>query len=100
MRATPGIMRISTCAGQASVESAPFSVSVMIVYVVVCTGVAAVVNVVSIMTFETGSYGPVSLCAMLFLALLLTNLTLTGLTRLVGLQSLVGLKTKLATNTA
>jgi hypothetical protein len=100
MQATPGIMRTSTCAGQACAERAPFSVSVMIIYVVVCISVAAVVNVVGIMKFETGAYGPVSLCAMLFLAFLLTNLTLTGLTRLAGLQSLVGLTTRLATSTA
>ncbi len=100
MRATPGMMRTATCDGQACVERAPFSVSVMIVYVVVCLSVATVVNVVSIMNFEIGAYAPVSLCAMLLLASLLTNLTLTGLTRLAGLQSLVGLTTRLATSTA
>jgi hypothetical protein len=100
MRATPGMMRTTTCAGQACVERAPFSVSAVIVYVVACISVAAVVNVVSIMNFETGAHAPVSLCAMLLLAFLLTNLTLTCLTRLAGLQSLVGLMTRLATSTA
>jgi hypothetical protein len=69
-------------------------------YVVVCISVAAVVNVVSITNFEIGAHAPVSLCALLLLAFLLTNLTLTGLARLAGLQSLVGLTTKLATSTA
>jgi hypothetical protein len=38
--------------------------------------------------------------ALLLFALLLTTLTLTGLARLSGLRSLVGLKTMLATSTA
>jgi hypothetical protein len=42
----------------------------------------------------------VSAIAMLLFALLLTYLTLTGLARLSGLRSLVGLTTKLATSTA
>ena len=100
MRATPGMMRTTTCAGQACVERVPFSVSVMIIYVVVGISVAAVVNVVGITDFETGAHAPVSLCEMLLLAFPLTSLTLTGLTRLAGLQSLVGLTTRLATSTA
>jgi hypothetical protein len=67
---------------------------------VVCISVAAVVNVISITNFEIGAHAPVSLCALLLLAFLLTSLTLTGLARLAGLPSLVGLTTKLATSTA
>ncbi len=100
MQATPGIMRTAIHAGQACVECVPFSVSVIRVYVVVCISVAAVVNVVSITNFEIGAHAPVSLCAFLLLAFLLTSLTLTGLARLAGLPSLVGLTTKLATSTA
>lgn len=100
MRTTPDVMRTTIHAGQACVERAPFSVSVIIVHVVVCVSVAAVVNVVGITNFETGAHAPVSLCEMLLLAFLLTSLTLTGLTRLAGLQSLVGLTTRLATSTA
>ncbi len=100
MRATPGIMRTAIRAGQACVERVPFSVSVIVVYVVVCVSKAAVVNVVSITNFETGAHASVSLCALLLLAFLLTNLTLTSLARLAGLQSLVGLTTRLATSTA
>src|SRR6266849_1704216 len=98
MRITPDMMWTTIHAGQACVKHAPFSVSV--IYVVVCVSVAAVVNVVGITDFETGAHAPVSLCEMLLLAFPLTSLTLTGLTRLAGLQSLVGLTTRLATSTA
>src|SRR5258708_38097773 len=100
MQAPPVIMRVAMHAAQACVECVPFSVSFIKVYVVVCISVAAVVNVVSITNFEIGPHAPVSLCALLLLAFPLTNLTLTGLARLAGLQSLVGLTTKLATSTA
>ena len=99
MQATPGRMRAIIHAGHACVECVPFSISVIRVYVV-CVIVAAVGNVISIANFEIGAYAPISLCALLLLAFLLTNLTLTCLARLVGLQSLVGLTTRLATNTA
>ena len=99
MQATPGIMRTIIHAGHACVECIPFSVSVIRVYVV-CIIVAAVGNVISITNFEIGAHAPISLCALLFLAFLLTNLPLTGLARLAGLQSLVGLTTRLATSTA
>jgi hypothetical protein len=99
MQATPGIMRTTIHAGHACVERVPFSVSVIRVYVV-CIIVAAVGNVINITNFEIGAHAPVSLCALLLLAFLLTNLTLTGLARLAGLQSLVGLTTRLATSTA
>ncbi len=87
-------MRVARCAGQACVERVPFSVSVLII------SAAAVVHVVSMTHKETGAHVPVSLCANLLLAFLLANLTLTGLARLVGLQSLVGLTPRLATSTA
>ena len=100
MRTTPDMMWTTIRADQVCVERVPFSMSVIIVYVVVYVRVAAVVNVVSIAHKETGAQAPVSLCAMLLIALLLTSLTLTCLTRLAGLQSLVGLTTRLATSTA
>ena len=84
------------CAGQACVERVPFSVSILIV----CASAAAVVHVVSITNKETGAHAPVSLYANLLLASLLASLTLTGLARLAGLQSLVGLTPRLATSTA
>ena len=96
MRTTPGIMRIAICVGQDCVEHVPFFVSAIIVSV----SAAATANVVSITNFETGAHAPVSFCALLLLALLLTSLTLTSLARLAGLESLVGLTTKLATSTA
>src|SRR5258707_4010055 len=99
MQATPGIMRTAIHAGQACVESVPFSVSVIKVYVVVCISVAAVVNVVSITNFEIGAHAQVSLCALLFLAFLLTSLTLTGLATLARLPSLVGLTSNQAAST-
>jgi hypothetical protein len=89
-------MRIARCAGQACVERVPFSISVLII----CASAAAVVHVVSMTHKETGTRAPVSLCANLLLAFLLANLTLSGLARLVGLQSLVGLTPRLATSTA
>ena len=96
MRTIAGIMRVARCAGQACVERVPFSVSVLMI----CASAAAVVHIVSMMNKETGARVPVSLCANLLLAFLLANLTLTGLARLDGLQSLVGLTPRLATSTA
>ena len=103
MRATPDIMQTFNRTGQNHVECVPFSVSVIGIYTFaycVCKGISNVVNVFSSTNVETGAHAAVSLCAMLLLASLLTNLTLTGLTRLAGLQSLVGLTTRLATSTA
>ena len=96
MRTIAGTMRVARCTGQACVERVPFSVSVLMI----CASAAAVVRVVSITHKETGARVPVSLCANLLLAFLLANLTLTGLARLDGLQSLVGLTPRLATSTA
>ena len=103
MRSTMGIMQDFTRTGQDIVASVPFSVSIIGSYVFVCTvcvSVAAVVNVVSIRHIETAAQAAVSFCALFFFALLLTCLTLTGLARLSGLRSLVGLRTRLATSTA
>src|SRR5258708_1531526 len=103
MRATPDIMQAFNRAGQNHVELVPFSVSVIGFYVFVYTVCERVTNVVSVLSFtneETGAHAAVSSCAMLLFALLLTCLTLTGLARLNGLRSLVGLTTMLATSTA
>ncbi len=103
MRSTPGIMQDVIRAGQDYVEPVPFCVSVIGSYVFVCTvcvSVAAVINVVSFTNIETGAHASASLYALLLFAFLLTCLTLTGLARLSGLRSLVGLKTRLATSTA
>lgn len=96
MQTVAGISGVVSYAGQTCVEHAPFSVSGSIVHIVA----AIVVSVVGMTKKETGAYAPVSLCAHLLPALLLTSLTLTGLARLRGLQRLVGLTTGLATNTA
>jgi hypothetical protein len=103
MRATPDIMQAFNRAGQNHVELVPFSVSVIGFYVFAYTVCERVTNVVSVLSFtneETGAHAAVSSCAMLLFALLLTCLTLTGLARLNGLRSLVGLTTMLATSTA
>ncbi len=103
MQATPDIMPNAIGAGQDCVEHVPFSVSVMVVYVVVCVSVAAVVSVVavvnaaSITNFEIDAHASISLYPLSFLS---TSLTLTGLARLTRLPSLAGLTTRLATSTA
>ena len=89
-------MRIARGAGKACVERVPFSVSVPMI----CAIAVAVVRVVSVTNTETGAHAPVSFYANLLLALLLASLTLSGLARLCGLQSLVGLTPGLATSTA
>ena len=100
MRATPDGMRTAMCAGQDCATSVPFSVSVLVVSVIVCVIVAAIVNVASFTNVEIGAHASVSFYAPSLSALLLTCLTLTGLARLAGLQSLVGLSTGLAISTA
>lgn len=89
---------IATRANQTLIARVPFSVSALII----CVIATAVVNVATVTIIETGAHASVSLYANLFLAsLLLTSLTLTGLARLAGLRSLVGLTTtRLATSTA
>lgn len=96
MFATPDSIRITKCASQDGVKDWPFSLSVPMVWV----SAAGIVTVVSISCVETGASALVFLCALLLFALLLTSLTLIGLTRLTGLQHLVGHTTRLATNTA
>jgi hypothetical protein len=96
MRTVAGTMRIARCTGQACVEHVPlFSVSVPMM-----ASAGAVVRVVSVTKKETGVHAPVSFSANLLLAFLLASLTLSGLARLSGLQSLVGLIPGLATSTA
>src|ERR1700730_2668646 len=100
MRATPYISRTARCVGQDCVEHVPFSVTVVVAYIVVCVSRATRVNVASITNVEIGAQASVSLYALLLLALLSTRLTLTGLARLTWLQGLVGLTARLATSTA
>ena len=103
MQARPDIMQTSNRTGQSHVECVPFSVSVIGIYTFaycVCKGISNVVNVFSFTNVETGAHAAVSLFVMLLFAFLLTCLTLTGLARLNGLRSLVGLTTMLATSTA
>ena len=102
MRAASGSIQIGIHADQGYVEHVPFGVSARVVYPVVnivCVCVVAVVYVVSSTYFETGAQASVSLCGLLHLTSLLASLTLTGLARLGGLRSLVGLLTKRATHT-
>ena len=103
MRATPDIKQAFNRAGQNYVELVPFSVSVIGIYIfayTVCESVSNVVNVLSFTNVETGAHAAVSLCVLLLFAFLLTRLTLTGLARLNGLRSLVGLTMRLATSSA
>jgi hypothetical protein len=104
MRETPNTMQAFNRAGQEHVELVPCSVFVIAICIFmygVCQSVATVVtNVLSFTNVETGAHAAVSLCAALLFAFLLTCLTLTGLARLSRLWSLVGLTTRLATNTA
>jgi hypothetical protein len=89
--------------GQDHIELVPSSVYVFGIYIFVlgvCISIFNVINVVSFSHVEAGTYTVVSACAMLLLALLLTRLTLTGLARLNGLRSLVGLTMRLATSSA
>jgi len=96
MRTTSSMMCTALCTGQVCIECVLFCVSVILV----CVSVAAGENVVRMENVEIGAHASVSCCALLLFAFLLPCLTLTGLARLVGLQSLVGLTMKLATSTA
>ena len=87
--------------GRDHVELVPSSVYVIGIYIFafgVC--VSNVVNVLNFAHVEVSAYAAVSTCALLLFAFLLTRLTLTGLARLNGLRSLVGLTMRLATSTA
>ena len=84
-----------TNTGRRCIERVPFSLPAII------TGISVVV---SIMKFETDVFTSVFLCVLLLLTArlfggTLLSLTLTGLARLDGLRSLVGLLTKRAAYT-
>jgi uncharacterized membrane protein len=101
MRATPVRMQTFNHSGRDHVELVPSSVYVIGIYIFafgVC--VSNVVNVLNFAHVEVSAYAAVSTCALLLFAFLLTRLTLTGLARLNGLRSLVGLTMRLATSTA
>ena len=103
MRATPVIMQTFNHTGQDHVELVPFSVYAIGIYIFVfgvCISVSNLVNLLSFSHVEIGTHAAISTCAALILAFLLTRLTLTGLARLHGLRSLVGLTMRLATNSA
>jgi hypothetical protein len=103
MRATPVIMQTFNRTGQDHVELVPYSVYALGIYIFVsgvCVSLFNVVNIISFAHFEVGTHAAVSTCAVLLFAFLLTRLTLTGLARLHGLRSLVGLTMRLATNSA
>jgi len=103
MRATPVFMQTFNRTGQDNLELVPYSVYTMGIYIFVsgvCVSLFNVVNTISFAHIEVGAYAAVSTCAMLLFAFLLTRLTLTGLARLHGLRSLVGLTMRLATNSA
>jgi hypothetical protein len=103
MRATPVIMQTFNRTDQVHVELVPSPVYATAIYIFVfgiCVSLFNIVNVLSFSQVELGTYAAASTCAALFLAFLLTHLTLTGLARLNGLRSLVGLTMRLAINSA
>jgi hypothetical protein len=103
MRATPVIMQTFNRTGQDHLELVPYSVYALGIYIFVsgvCVSLFNVVNTISFAYIEVGAHASVSTCAVLLFAFLLTCLTLTGLARLHGLRSLVGLTMRLATNSA
>ena len=103
MRATPNIIQTFNPTGQRHVELVPSPVYAMGIYIFVfsvCVSASNVVKVLSYTHVETDAQTAVSTCAMLLFAFLLTRLALTGLARLNGLRSLVGLTMRLATSTA
>ena len=103
MRATPVRMQTFNHSGRDHVELVPSSVYVIGIYIFafgVCASVSNVVNVLNFTHVEVSAHAAFSTCALLLFAFLLTRLTLTGLARLNGLRSLVGLTMRLATNSA
>ena len=103
MRATPVRMQTFNHTGQDHVELVPSSVYVIGFYIFAFGIYASVSNVVNVLNFtqvEVSAHAAVSICALLLFAFLLTRLTLTGLARLNGLRSLVGLTMMLATSAA
>ena len=103
MRAIPVNMQTFNRTGQDHVELVPSSVYAIGIYIFVfgiCVSVFNVVNVLSASHVEVGTRAAVSTCAAILFAFLLARLTLTGLARLNGLRSLVGLTMRLATSSA
>ena len=100
MRAKPVIKQSFNRTGQDHIELVPYSVYALGIYIFVSGVCVSLVNVISFSRVEVGAHAAVSTCAVLLFAFLLTGLTLTGLARLHGLSSLVGLTMRLATNSA
>ena len=103
MRATPVIMQTFNRTSHDHVELVPSSVYAIGIYFFmfgIFVSLSNIINVLSFSHVEVGTHGAVSTCAAMLFALLLTRLTLTGLARLNGLRSLVGLTMRLATNSA
>jgi hypothetical protein len=103
MRATPVIKQSFNRTGQDHIELVPYSVYALGIYLLVsgvCVSLFNVVKVISFSHVEVGIHAALSTCVVLLFAFLLTRLTLTGLARLHGLSSLVGLTMRLATNPA
>ena len=103
MRATLITMQTFNHIGQDHIELVPSSVYAVGIYIFVfsvCVSASNVFNVVGISHVEAGTHAAISTCAAILFALLLSRLTLTCLARLNGLRSLVGLRMRLATNSA
>ena len=100
MRATSLIVQSGKRTGQHEVDIVPSSVLAIGIYTFMFGLCISTFNAVNFLHAETGIYAFVSTCAALLFAFLLTRLTLTGLARLHGLRSLVGLTMRLATNSA
>jgi hypothetical protein len=86
--------------GQYQIDLVPSSVFVVGIYAFMFGVCISIFNVVNFSHLEITMPAVVATSAALFFALLLTLLTLTCLARLNGLRSLVGLTTRLATNSA
>ena len=103
MRATPVNMQTFNRTGQDHIElvlSSVYAIGIYIFVFGICVSVLNVVNVLSASHVEVGTHAAVSTCTALLFAFLLTRLILTGLARLNGLRSLVGLTMRLATSSA
>src|SRR5437763_1862705 len=103
MQATPVIMQTYTRSGQEHVELVPSSVYAIGIYIFVfglCVSIFNLINVLSFPHVEVDTHAAVTAYAAILFAFLLTRLTLTGLARLNGLRSLVGLRMRLATSSA
>jgi len=103
MRATPVIMQTFNHTDQIHGVLAPSSVYAIGIYFFmfgIFVSLSNIVNILRLSQVEVGTHAAVSTCAAILFALLLPRLTLTGLARLHGLRSLVGLMMRLATNSA